>query len=150
MYIDDFYPSFDTEMTCERHLEQAESNERAAHSVEHDYPDWAVTMCFYAALHWVEYYAGVRGYDIRSEYPHPSPHSSRGKYVKDLADRLRKPNLRTAYQYLERESRKARYLENPKDQTPLPDNANIYYTTNILEVTQSFNNLEKIKRILDC
>jgi hypothetical protein len=35
------------------HQSQAEHNEKAANFVKNAYPDWAVTMCFYAAIHWV-------------------------------------------------------------------------------------------------
>ena len=64
-------------MTCDYYLEQARSNEKAARSLEKTYPDWAITICFYAALHWVEYYACMTGCDIGQEYPWPSRHDSR-------------------------------------------------------------------------
>lgn len=130
-------------MTCDHYLEQAKSNEQAARSVQKSYPDWAVTMCFYAALHWVEYYACVKGSDIEKEYDGRSPHESRRKYIDDLARKLGNRNLRNVYENLEKESRKARYLED------ITTNAKIYYTENKLKVTSSFQNLQQIKQILD-
>lgn len=57
------------------HREQAEYNEEAALSIRDTSPDWAVTMCFYAALHWVEWYAKVRGDELERQYQnYPSPH----------------------------------------------------------------------------
>ncbi|BAZ81403.1 hypothetical protein PN497_10975 [Sphaerospermopsis kisseleviana CS-549] len=132
-------------MTCDIYLEQAKSNEKAARSIEADYPDWAVTMCFYAALHWVEYYACVSGFDIHAEYKaddKESLHTSRRKYVDDISQELGNPNLRKAYAYLEQESRKARYLQN------LSTNAKVYYTKNRFTVTDSFQKLQQIKQLL--
>ncbi|MBD2775420.1 hypothetical protein [Iningainema tapete] len=130
-------------MTCDYYLEQAKSNEQAARSVEKSYPDWAVTMCFYAALHLVEHYACVEGSNIEQEYPGHSPHDSRRQYVYDLADKLRNSHLRKVYKDLEKESRKARYLEG------ITTSAKVYYTKNKLKVTNSFQNLQQIKQILD-
>ncbi|MDF5733249.1 MAG: hypothetical protein PUP92_36015 [Rhizonema sp. PD38] len=130
-------------MTSNHYLEQAQSNQQAAHSVEKSYPDWAVTMCFYAALHWVEHYACVEGSNIEQEYPGRSPHESRRDYVDELARRLRNRNLRNAYEDLEKESRKARYLPG------LNTDAKVYYTENKLKVTNSFQNLQKIRQILN-
>ncbi|MBE9037154.1 hypothetical protein [aff. Roholtiella sp. LEGE 12411] len=129
-------------MTCDHYLEQANSNEKAAHSLEKTYPDWAVTICFYAALHWVEYYASVTGCDIEQEYPGKSPHESRRDYVRELASQLRNNNLRNAYLKLEEESRKARYLQG------LTTDAKVYYTKNNFKVIDSFQNLQKIRVIL--
>jgi hypothetical protein len=43
--------------SAQMHYEQAELNEKAALVVKEHQPDWAVTICFYAALHWIEGYA---------------------------------------------------------------------------------------------
>jgi hypothetical protein len=129
-------------MTDNPYLDQAKSNEKAARSLEKTYPDWAVTICFYAALHWLEYYACVTGCDIEQEYPGNSPHESRRDYVIELASKLRNKNLRNAYIKLEEESRKARYLQN------LTTDAKTYYTKNKLKVTDSFQNLQQIKQLL--
>jgi hypothetical protein len=40
---------------------QAESNEQTAIAAKKGFPDWAVIMCFYAALHWVNDYAFHQG-----------------------------------------------------------------------------------------
>ncbi len=130
-------------MTCDHYLEQAKSNEQAARSLEKNHPDWAVTICFYAALHWVEYYACVRGSDIEQEYPGRSPHESRRDFVDDLARKLGNRNLRNVYEDLEIQSRKARYLQG------LTTDARTYYTKNKSRVTDCFQNLQKIKQILD-
>lgn len=101
-----------------------------------------MTICFYAALHWVEYYASVKGCDIEQEYPGKSPHQSRRDYVKELASQLGNKNLRNAYLKLEEESHKARYLEG------LTTDAKVYYTKNKSKVTDSFQNLQKIEELL--
>ncbi len=129
-------------MTCDYYLEQARSNEQAARSLEKTYPDWAITICFYAALHWVEHYACMTGCNIEQEYPYPSRHDSRKDYVRELANQLGNKSLRNAYIELERESRKARYLQD------ITTSAKLYYTQNKLRVTQSFQNLQKIKQVL--
>ncbi|MBH8566551.1 hypothetical protein I8748_31110 [Nostoc sp. CENA67] len=124
-------------MTCDRYLEQAKSNEQAARSIENSYPDWAVTMCFYAALHWVEHYACIKGFDIGQykEDDKESRHTCRRKYVDDLAHQLGNSNLRKAYTYLERESRKARYLQD------LTSDAKMHYTKDKFTLRESFQKL---------
>ncbi|WP_066426885.1 hypothetical protein [Anabaena sp. 4-3] len=131
-------------MTCDRYLEQAKINEQAARSIQQSYPDWAVTMCFYAALHLIEHYACIKGFDIEQykEQDQESRHTTRRKYVDDLAVQLRSRNLRIAYTYLEQESRKARYLKD------ITTNAKLYYTKHKDKVTESFENLRKIKQLL--
>jgi hypothetical protein len=129
-------------MSCDHYLKQAENNEKAARSLEKTYPDWAVTICFYAALHWVEYYAVVTGCDIKQEYPGRSPHESRRNYIIELASQLRNINLRNAYIKLEQESRKARYLQG------MTTDAKVYYSNNNFKVIDAFQNLQKIKQLL--
>ncbi|WP_353930224.1 hypothetical protein WJM97_18285 [Okeanomitos corallinicola TIOX110] len=129
-------------MTCDHYLQQAKSNEQAAKSLENTFPDWAVTICFYAALHCVEYYACVRGSDIEQEYPGKSPHERRRNYVIGLASQLKNRNLRKVYQDLEDESRKARYLQN------LTTNAKVYYTQDKFKVRESFQRVQQIREIL--
>ncbi|HBL10114.1 MAG TPA: hypothetical protein DD379_01520 [Cyanobacteria bacterium UBA11162] len=123
------------------HLEQAEHNERAASSVKLDYPDWAVTMYFYSALHWVEWYARLNGCDIAREYDSGrSKHDSRQQYVNQLAKELGHPSLRKAYQNLEIDSRKARYLSS------INITAQTYYTQP--KVTNCYKNLQTVKQLL--
>jgi len=94
------------------HQFQAEHNERSANFVRSDYPDWAVTMCFYAAIHWVERYAKKQRVDLDAEYKTVrNPHERRYAYVRDVAVNLRRQQLRTAYQDLRKYSQVARYLE---------------------------------------
>jgi hypothetical protein len=128
-------------MTCDHYLRQARNNEQAARNIKDDYPDWAITICFYAALHCVEYYACSKKCDIKSEYPAPSPHESRRDYIFDLGEQLGNRNLRKVYQDLEDESQRARYLKNISTDTKS------YYTNN-KKVNQSFQNLQQIKQIL--
>ena len=133
-------------MTCDIYLQQANNNEQAARSIENSYPDWAVTMCFYAALHWVEHFACVKGCNIHQEYKkedHESRHTTRRRYVDDLAEKLGNLNLRKAYTYLEQESRTARYLQT------ITTNSKIHYTKNKLTVRESFQRLQQIKQLLD-
>jgi hypothetical protein len=131
-------------MTCERYLVQAQSNENAARSIESVYPDWTVTMCFYAALHWVEYYACQKGDDIPSQFPEKSPHDSRRGYVRQLAKKLDNRRLEKLYNDLEGASRKARYLEGVKYSSAID-----YFKGHESEVGKSFDKLQQIKDILD-
>lgn len=135
-------------MSCDPYLEQAKNNEQAARSIERDYPDWAVTMCFYAALHWVEYYACVNGHNIRKEHPASSPHESRWNYVFKLAKQLGNRNLLKVYENLENESKKSRYLKDIITNAKAL-NAKAYYTKEKLRVTQSFQNLQQIRQLLE-
>jgi hypothetical protein len=130
-------------MTCEPYLEQAESNERAARNIEDTYPDWAVTMCFYAALHRVEYYACKKRVDISSKFPEKSPHDSRRGYVRQLAKQLNNRTLEKLYNDLENASQKARYLEGIRYQ-----NAIDYFKAHKSEVSTYFDKLQQIKDIL--
>ncbi|NEP60030.1 MAG: hypothetical protein F6K31_24000 [Symploca sp. SIO2G7] len=125
------------------HLEQAEHNKTVADRVREDYPDWAVTIYFYAALHWVERYAKLNGCDIESEYPDGrSLHECRKMYLDDVAYKLRNKKLRQFYEDLEKESRKARYLQG------LNISAKKHYTQNKLVVTNSKQNFQKVKQLL--
>lgn len=130
-------------MTSERYLVQAKSNENAARSNESDYPDWTVTMCFYAALHCVEYYASKQGDDIPSQFPEKSPHDSRRGYVRKLAKKLDNKRLERLYNELEEASKKARYLENLEYQSAVD-----YFKSHQSEVNKYFDKLQQIKDIL--
>ncbi len=82
------------------HLSQARHNESVAlFLLQHNYPDWAVTAFFYAALHYVE---AVLAQDNRHSANHPARDSS-------IA---RSPVLRKVYgeyRYLKTLSNDARY-----------------------------------------
>jgi hypothetical protein len=131
-------------MTCERYLVQAQSNENAARSIESVYPDWTVTMCFYAALHWVEYYASQRGDDIPSQFPAKSPHESRRGYVQKLAKKINNTELEKLYKKLEHASQKSRYLEGIRYNSAID-----YFKSHQSEVNAAFNQLQQIKDILN-
>jgi hypothetical protein len=126
------------------HREQAEYNEEAAHSIRDTSPDWAVTMCFYAALHWVEWYAKVQGHDLERQYPnYPAPHDRLLAYVFDMARNRQDKDLNKAYQDLKNASQTARYL------TDIRTNSRIHYSRhNPKGVDYSFNNLEIVKQRL--
>jgi len=126
------------------HQSQAEHNEKAANFVRNTYPDWAVTMCFYAAIHWVERYARIQGVDLDAKYyTTKNPHERRFAYVKDVAVNLREAELRIAYQDLQKYSQVARYLEN------IRTNSFDYFTRQESgKVSLAFENLEIIKRLL--
>ncbi|MBW4614406.1 MAG: hypothetical protein KME21_14270 [Desmonostoc vinosum HA7617-LM4] len=132
-------------MTDERYLVQAQSNENAARSTESAYPDWTVTMCFYAALHWVEYYASKSGDDISTQFPEKSPHDSRRGYVRQLAKKLDSRELEKLYNDLESASQKARYLEGRGIKYI---SAIDYFKSHQSEVNESFKKLQQIKDIL--
>jgi hypothetical protein len=132
-------------MTSERYLVQAQSNENAARSNEQAYPDWTVTMCFYAALHWVDYYAAQKGDDIRSQFPEKSPHDSRRGYVRKLAKDSDTRELEKLYNDLENASQKSRYLEGKElKYTSAID----YFKNHYSEVDKSLKKLQQIKDIL--
>lgn len=126
--------------TAEVHRKQAENNEKIAQSIREDSPDWAVTICFYAALHWIECYAKHMGVNIYAQYSGNSPHERRRYYVYDIAHDFEQLNLRRAYEKLERESKKTRYLQN------LDREADKYCT--IERVTEAFQKLQIIRTII--
>lgn len=127
-------------------MEQAEHNESTANNIKLNQPDWAITMCFYAALHWVERYGIIKGVNIEAKYQsiigQSSLHEYRKLYVADIAYELGNKKLRGAYYDLEKESRKARYLKD------LSSSAVLYYTRNKIYVTDSFQDLQIIKQLL--
>jgi hypothetical protein len=127
--------------SAKMHYEQAVLNEQAALAVKENQPDWAVTICFYAALHWIEGYAINEGVDINQQYKRRggSPHNWRKNYVKDIAYNLRKDTFRRAYERLDDESRKARYLKD------INSNSRLYYSC--IGVDDLFKDLETIKKL---
>jgi hypothetical protein len=90
---------------------QARSNEETAKAARSGFPDWAVIMCFYAALHWINDYALRHGEIDSFDVSDSSPHSARRKYVKKLARAKRWEDLQDAYEILFRASMTARYLQ---------------------------------------
>ncbi|MBD2435576.1 HEPN domain-containing protein [Nostoc sp. FACHB-110] len=136
-------------MVYARYQEQARSNEEAARLIEKDYPDWAVTMCFYAALHWVKCYAAQAGYDMEKLQSHDE---HRG-YLYDLAyEKLKKRELHQLYDDLHGASEKARYFKSSSHRRSVQpirdDNAINYFRTHKREVNAAFDKLQQIKDIL--
>lgn len=130
--------------TEQAHKEQARQNEYAIGRIEKQHPDWVVTLCFYAALHWVEFYAKAEGTNIFYEYEDAgSPHDRRREYLYDVAyDDLNARRLYDAYTALEDESKVARYLKS------LNMDAIKYYNKNGSRVRESRNNLRIVKHFL--
>jgi hypothetical protein len=127
------------------HREQAEYNEEAALSIRDTSPDWAVTMCFYAALHWVEWYAKVRGDELARQYQnYPSPHDRLLAYVFDISKNPQYRDLNKAYNDLKNASQISRYL------TDIKTNSRLYYSRyKTREVDKSFDNLQIVKERLN-
>ncbi len=127
------------------HREQAKYNEEAALSIRDTSPDWAVTMCFYSALHCVAAYAKVQGEDLEQKYQgSSSPHDRLFDYVRDLAVTRQDRNLEKAYKNLKKESQIARYL------TGIKTNAMVHYSRyKKTDVDKSFDNLQIVKQLLN-
>jgi hypothetical protein len=130
-------------MDCQRYLLQAQSNENAARNIETAFPDWTVTMCFYAALHLVEYFACQRGHDISSLFPEKSPHDSRRGYVRKVARELNNRSLEKLYNDLEDASQKARYLKGIRCNSAID-----HFKHHQSEVNKSLQKLQSIRDIL--
>ena len=98
--------------SIEEHHRQAKFNEEAAESVKEKFPDWSVTMCFYAALHLVDAHGKARGIDIPNDIKVGSMHQRRFDYIRDLNYEREKVNqLRNAYVKLRGLSEQARYMK---------------------------------------
>lgn len=82
------------------HISKAERNEKFAGTVSKTaYLDWAVTILFYAALHYVDAILAISGI-------HPDSHTQRGDAIGTNATLLR---IRGEYRILETLSQNARY-----------------------------------------
>ncbi|MEP0755724.1 hypothetical protein NDA03_26435 [Trichocoleus sp. Lan] len=128
---------------------QAEKNENTAKAAQSGFFDWAVIMCFYAALHWVNDYA-FRNNEMGKLEPSfyvdengkkPSEHGARLRYVKRVARRTGYMELETAYKNLFAESMKARYLQGLEEEDCT---AVDHYKT--VGVQFCFDYLEKVKK----
>ena len=128
---------------------QAEKNENTAIAAQSGFPDWAVIMCFYAALHWVNDYAYCNNEmeELKPEFyidengNKPSEHGARKKYVRKIARSKKISSLESAYKKLFDESMKARYLQGL-------ENDNCTAVEHYLEagVQFCFNYLNQIKK----
>lgn len=127
------------------HREQAKYNEEAALSIRDTSPDWAVTMCFYSALHCVAAYAKVQREDLEQKYQgSSSPHDRLFDYVRDIAVTRKDRDLEKAYKNLKNESQIARYL------TGIRTNARVHYSrSQKTDVDKSFDNLQIVKKLLN-
>ncbi|MFM7368667.1 MAG: hypothetical protein ACKO2Z_12925, partial [Sphaerospermopsis kisseleviana] len=88
------------------YLLQAKANEESAKIAQKDFPEWAIIMYFYAALHLINDYA----YE-RNQLDELEGHSSRRNYVKTIARDTGFKDLIARYDELFGESLLARYLE---------------------------------------
>ena len=97
------------------HLKQAAHNKDAAlKAAQSGCPDWAVTMCFYAALHYVKACEAFRADNIYRDYPNePNQHERILSYVYDL-DKTPDNSVFAAYETLLEASKIARYLSTIK------------------------------------
>jgi hypothetical protein len=72
--------------TLKEHYKKSGYNEKFFDDVKHEYPDWAITGLFYAALHLMEAFLAVK--DI-----HVEDHKERVNYIGRLSE------LKPLYQY---------------------------------------------------
>lgn len=91
------------------HISKAEHNEKLASTLSQTaYLDWAVTVIFYAALHYVDAI-------LAASVVHPETHSERNDAIGTNATLM---TIRAEYRILETLSRNARYRSmkiNPED-----------------------------------
>jgi hypothetical protein len=95
------------------HLKQATNNEDAARkAAQSGYPDWAITMFFYAALHYIQAYAIFQGDNIYELYPdEPNQHERILSYVYDTSWDIKSDlTVFKAYETLFEASKTSRYL----------------------------------------
>ncbi len=92
---------------------QARVNEETAKLAHKDFPEWAIIMYFYAALHWINDYAYRNNQlSVLDKSDGISQHTSRKKYVKEIAYKKGCQDIYENYKFLFDESMLARYLEN--------------------------------------
>jgi hypothetical protein len=126
---------------------QAESNEQTAIAAKKGFPDWAVIMCFYAALHWVNDYAFHQGEIEELEGTGDKDtsqnlHKLRRLYVKKIARINNWRDLEEAYELLFRASMTARYLRGLES---LNRTAREHYSNNESFVQNCFDDLAIVK-----
>jgi hypothetical protein len=126
---------------------QAESNEQTAIAAKKGFPDWAVIMCFYAALHWVNECAFQQGEIEELEEAGDSDssqtlHKIRRSYVKKIARKNKWRDFEDAYELLFRASMTARYLRGLES---LNRTAREHYSNNDTVVQACFDALEVVK-----
>lgn len=103
--------------TKEEHLEKAEHNQKLADSLAKSaYPDWAVTVYFYSALHYAHAILAVYG-------QHPESHEATAPLIR------KNPVLKkvwTEYRSLQTAARNARYYATVISPQHLQDVSNDY------------------------
>ncbi|MDK2408643.1 hypothetical protein QHH11_02040 [Aphanizomenon sp. PH219] len=100
------------------YLLQAQANEESAKIAQKDFPEWAIIMYFYAALHLINDYAlELNQIDLLKvdEDSKISQHSLRREYVKTISNYINCKDLQANYDFLFNESLLARYLVNRND-----------------------------------
>jgi len=65
--------------TVKEHINKSKYNEKFFEDVKHDYPDWAVTGLFYAALHLVDAFLSKKGVSVED-------HKTRSWYVASVSE----------------------------------------------------------------
>lgn len=113
--------------TKDEHLAKAKHNEAFVAALADPFWDWAVTVTFYAALHYVMAFLATKA-------DHPPTHQVRNSHIH--RDRVLRP-IYIDYRELQNESEDARYLE----RNPLTAFA-------AADVTRLKGNLDKIKKLI--
>ncbi len=134
--------------TIHDHLSQADSNKQSAIDCQSTYPDWTVTKCFYAAIHYIEAYALYRRDDINTLYRHvdPSLHARRKHYLTDMAiENGWSEEFLISYSKLEKASKKARYLEKINTTAVRHFKIGSTYYIDLLQVINNTLNINSIK-----
>lgn len=130
---------------AQQHREQAQSNEQLAKSMcdGDSHYDWAVTVSFYAALHYLEAYFVRKGINIlqEAEAKDTGAHGYRRRKVKEklLPDEARR------YITLQQQSERARYFASGKE-APLPQIPAQYFGQ--VAAQQLFSELETFRDYL--
>ncbi len=104
--------------STEIHTEQAELNEKAAaNAAQSGDNDWAVTICFYSAIHYVKAYASYNQEDIYQLYFNPNKPNTEHQRILDYVSDTSYDNKNdrglsfSAYETLFNASMKSRYLK---------------------------------------
>ncbi len=101
------------------YLLQAKANEESAKIAQKDFPEWAIIMYFYAALHLINDYAlevdQTDKLKVNKNSRQESQHTRTLDYVKDISNYINCQDLQANYNFLFYESLLARYLENKND-----------------------------------
>ncbi|HLP90472.1 MAG TPA: hypothetical protein VK184_18035 [Nostocaceae cyanobacterium] len=126
--------------------QQAELNEEIAAAAQLGFPEWAIIMYFYAALHWINDYAYRNGeMEELKKNADESQHKTRREYIKKVAKRKKRRELEECYKTLFSDSIIARYLEDEQGGC-INSTARQYYSK--CNIKDYIDCLETIKKIL--